>query len=203
MKQLILLFVLVLFISGCGGCPENQTYVGDKCCADLNENFICDLDELQNNANKSSNNTDNATNSTDANADIQDVTGDAAFNATNTTSIPVIIDCEHTELTVGRVIYYDDDGENSKVFAVMSNYGLVNVTAFKMRVYDDDGKAVEKIFDLGINASQTKELIFEYEGEDLVNANNSANLIMFLPEISTGKYCDTWIEIWDFTSIDR
>jgi hypothetical protein len=48
----LIIALTLLLITGCGkdtpDCPENTTFLNESCCYDLNTNYICDLDEVNN-----------------------------------------------------------------------------------------------------------------------------------------------------------
>ena len=199
MRQLVILLVFVLFIAGCRGCPEYQTNVNGRCCVDSNENNICDLDEKVSNLENT-----NVSLKLNETADVNSIADETqAVNVivtTTTTTVPVYFDCDHTELVVVKMTYHG--GNNSKVNALLLNSGQVKIKGFRLKVYDDNGLAVNQIFpNEPLNISDVKEFNFEFWNYDLINENNTVNMITIAPKL-TSMMCSEQ-RIYDFKLVDH
>jgi hypothetical protein len=183
MRRIIILLLCCLFILGCtGNCLEPKVIINGKCCADSNNNSVCDLNEVS------------FTGGAVLDFDEEDNQTD-----TTTTTQPVYTDCNHTQLNVNRVIYYD--GDDSRVNALVLNSGQVDIVGFRIWLYDEDGVDADKTYSENLTVNEVREIDFYFGDKDRVSEDNEVTLIQFAPQIK-GETCEK-INIYEFTSIDH
>ena len=198
MRRLIILLIVVLFISGCGGCPEHQVKINERCCVDANENNVCDIDEPVTQPNVSINVTLNETLNETINETINQ-TDNETINTTTTTTLPPT-DCELTLLTVIKMTYHD--GNESKIDALLLNSGEIKIKGFKVWIYDEESLAEEQsFFDEYLNTSEVKEFEFNLGSNNYITENNTIEMIRIAPKI-TGETCDAEF-VYDFKLVDH